>query len=184
MVSLAFGRTTCGGSGHGRKEKQKQRLSVALALDLDRPLFIENNSYSPTLSSSLLPLSSFFQKVLCKLREQNAAFFASYDAKKVGSRTTTTTAAATVEPASASVSTSTMMMTSGDGASPRATNSSLLGRRRRGLQQQDERRVLLGRRCGGPAVLFLKRPPRFDLDKNQKGALFLVQKPENWGAKT
>ena len=134
MVSLAFSRTTCGGSGHGRKEKQKQRLSVALALDLDRPLFYRKQlllTHSlfllSFLSLPLLPLSSFFQKVLCKLREQNAAFFASYDAKKVGRPRTTTTAAATVEPASASVSTSTMMMTSGNGASPRATNSGARG---------------------------------------------------------
>lgn len=57
--------------------------------------------------------------MLCKLREQNPAFFASYDAKKgeISSRTTIMTASV-----SASVSTSTMMMTSSGDARP--TNSS------------------------------------------------------------
>lgn len=61
--------------------------------------------------------------MLCKLREQNPAFFASYDAKK-GEIFSTTTMTAMVEPASASVSTSTAMTTSSSGDDARAPNSS------------------------------------------------------------
>lgn len=117
-----------------KKERKKERLSGSLqkksTFSIQNPkespsqlaLFSISSSYSPVL---LLSLFFFFFPVLSKLREQNPAFFASYDARKRENSTAmtlTTTATATATP---SVSTSTAMLTSsGEDASLRPTNSS------------------------------------------------------------
>lgn len=110
-----------------REDLDRVRIALEQELAAGAPSSDEEIVERVSSSRHLHPL--IVSIVLSKLREQNPAFFASYDAKKrENSMTTTATATtlttATIATATPSASTSTAMLTSSGDASLRPTNSS------------------------------------------------------------